>query len=128
MYKIIKHTNHLNYGKTIEIVKDNSMPMITPFQVANKALQMKRLWKEKTKYKIKLLVAGRILTDSQLESWSIEEYKLLPKCEECGKILADQIYTHRLSDHFFCTQLCADRNYDFILEKMNDNEESEFDL
>jgi len=128
MYRVSKQ-NHSKYGNVVEITREDSGEYQTPFQAANKALNMRRLWKEEIKEKIKLLVDGQILTPTRLESWANEEYKSLPKCEECGKILTGDVYTHRVcGNNLFCSRVCADKNYDFILEKMNDNDEHEYDL
>lgn len=128
MYKVSR-LNHEQYGKIIEIVREESGPEQTPFLAVNQAIRMRRQWKEETKGKVRILIDGQVLTVAQAESWSHEEYKSIPKCEECGKVLSGDVYTHQLCDsNLFCSRDCADKNYDFQIEKMNDNEETECDL
>jgi hypothetical protein len=128
MYKVSRQV-HEKYGNVVEIIRDDSGSEQTPFQAAQQAIGMRRLWKEETKGKVRILIDGQVLTTAQAESWSKEEYESLPKCKECGKILSGDVHTHQLcSSNLFCSRNCADKNYDFQIEKMNDNEETEFDL
>ncbi len=127
MYKVSRQT-HAKYGQVIEIIRDEPGEEATPFRAVNKALIMRRLWKVESNSKVRILVDGQVMQPSRAETWANEEYKSLPKCEECGALLAGDVHTHTLSDSLFCTRKCADKNYDFKVEKMNDNEETEFDL
>lgn len=127
MYSVQKK-KHERYGNVIEIIREDSDKYITPFQAVNQARSIRRTWIEEGATKVKILIDGQVLTLPQMESWAIKEYNSLPKCEECGKILGGDVFTHSLSgDKLFCTQTCADKNYSFVLERFNDNEESEYD-
>jgi len=128
MYKVSRQI-HEKYGNTIEVIRDESGSEQTPFQAVQQAIRLRRLWKEESKSKIRILIDGQVLTPSQAETWANEEYKSLPKCEECGKVLSGDVYTHQFcGDNLFCSSRCADKNYDFQVEKMNDNDETECDL
>lgn len=127
MYKVFR-TNHTKYGQVIEIIRDELGEEATPFRAVNRALNIRRLWKEETNSKVRILIDGQVMHPSQAETWANEEYKSLPKCEECGAILAGDVYSHSLSDVLFCSTKCADKNYNFKVDKMSDNEETEFDL
>lgn len=127
MYKVSRVT-HEKYGKIIEIIRDEPGEEATPFQAVNKALLLRQVWKEETEDKVRILIDNQIMQPSQAESWANEEYKSLPKCEECAVILVGDVHTHALSERLFCSNKCADQNYCFQVEKMNDNDESECDL
>ncbi len=127
MYKVSRQT-HAKYGQVIEIIRDDPGEELSPFRAVNKAIALRRVWKEESNSKVRILVDGQVMTPSRAETWANEEYKSLPKCEECGAILGGDVHTHTLSDDLFCSPKCADKNYDFKVEKMNDNEETEFDL
>jgi hypothetical protein len=99
----------------------------TPFQAYQRALTERRLWQELGTKKIKFLVDGQIMSPKQAEKWSHDEYKSLPKCKGCAKILIGELYTHRLSDSgFFCSQDCADKDYFEEMEKLKDEEEIDY--
>jgi hypothetical protein len=125
---IVSRQTHAKYGQVIEIIRNEPGEETTPFLAVNKALRLRRLWKEESKAKVRILVDGKVMQPSQAETWANEEYAQLPKCEECAAILSGDVHTHALSDSLFCSPKCADRNYNFQVEKMNDNEETEFDL
>ncbi len=127
MYKVSRLT-HEKYGNVIEIIRAEPGEEATPFRAVNKALTLRRLWKEESNSKVRILIDGQVMQPSRAETWANEEYKSLPKCQECGAILAGDVHTHSLSDDLFCSTKCADKNYDFKVEKMSDNEETEFDL
>jgi hypothetical protein len=119
MYKVSRQ-NHPKHNNVIELVVDENGEFKTPFQACNKALYMKRIWSEELNDKVKIIVNGQVMTNKQVEFWAHEEYKSLPKCEECAEILIGQVYNHRLSDNaLFCKQSCADKNLEYLLEKMN---------
>jgi hypothetical protein len=119
MYKVSKQ-NHPKHNNIIELVVDELGEYKTPFQAYNKAIYMKRIWSEETKDKVKILVNGQVMSNKQVEQWAYEEYKSLPKCEECAEILSGEVYNHQLSDGgLFCRQSCADKNLEYLLEKMN---------
>jgi hypothetical protein len=123
MYNVARQ-NHSKYGNVIEIAKDDAGDCQTPFQAYNKARHLRRLWMESDGGKVRILVDGKVRTVAQTEQWSNEEYKSLPKCEACAKILRGDVYTHRLcGSNLFCTQACADKDYNYQMEKLSDEEE-----
>lgn len=123
----VSRQNDPKYGNVIIISIDNDGEFETPFQAVNKLRNIKRLWKnEDPKTKIRYLIDGQILTLSQTETWSNNEYKELPKCESCAKILREQVFTHALcGKNLFCSQACADKNYKFITDLQEEEEEYE---
>ena len=124
MYSVSQKTTE-QYGNVIEVSREDASQFETPFQAINKALTLRRLWVNGGK--IRFLIDGQIMTAKQAESWAIHEYKSLPKCEGCAKILNGNIYSHSLSrGHVFCSQACADKDYLFQMEKINDEEECDF--
>jgi hypothetical protein len=124
MYSVSQKTTE-QYGNVIEIAREEVSQFETPFQAFNKSLTLRRLWVNAGK--IRLLVIGQIMTAKQAESWAINEYKSLPKCEGCAKILNGNLYSHSLSSgHTFCSQACADKDFLFKMEKLNDEEEIEY--
>ncbi len=76
--------------------------------------------------KVRILVDSQVLNPKQAEHWANEEYKSLPKCEGCAKILNESIHTHRLSSKVFCSEGCADRDYAEEVEKLKDEEEIDY--
>ena len=123
MYNVTKQ-NHPQYGNVIEIIRDEAGPAPTPFQAEQLARKEYRLWKESGTKKIRFLIDQQIVNLTELTHWSHEEYKSLSKCQECGKILSGDVYTHSLSgDALFCRQACADANYDWQVDHLSDCEE-----
>ena len=123
MYNVVRQ-NHSKYGNVIEIARDDAGESQTPFQASNKAIMMRRLWRESDGGKVRILIDGKVLTVAQTEQWSNEEYKSLPKCEACAKILRGDVYTHKFcGSNLFCSQACADKDYNYHMEKLNDEEE-----
>jgi hypothetical protein len=126
MYKV-SNLEHEQYKKVVAIERAEDGDIETPFFAWQRALTQRRLWREKGAKNVRYLVLGEIMTGSQLETWSHEEYKSLPKCAECGKILGGDVYTHQLcGSNLFCSQNCADTNYHEAMEKLKDEEEIEF--
>lgn len=125
MYSVNKK-DHDKYGSIIEIYKDIDGAFKNPEIALNKAKSMRRIWKEESNLKIRLLIDGKIMQPSVAESWARAEYKSLPKCNCCFCILDTNIFTHRLSDNLFCSQSCADKDYDNEIEKINDQEDIEY--
>ncbi len=77
--------------------------------------------------KVRILVDSKVFTPKQAEHWANEEYRSLPKCEGCAKILNGDVHTHRLSSSkFFCSDDCADKDYAEEVEKMKDEEEIDY--
>jgi hypothetical protein len=126
MYKVSNIT-HEQYGKVIAIERAADGNIQTPFFAWQRALTQRRLWREQGAKNVRYLVLGEVMSIRQLESWSHEEYKSLPKCGECGSILGGDVYTHQLcSSNLFCKQDCADANYHEAMEKLKDEEEIDF--
>jgi hypothetical protein len=124
MYSVSQKTTE-QYGNVIEVSREDASQFETPFQAINKALTLSRLWVNGGK--IRFLIDGQVMTAKQAETWAIHEYKSLPKCEGCVKFLNGNIYSHNLSHgHVFCSQACADKDYLFQMEKINDEEECDF--
>lgn len=127
MYSVKKQV-HTQYGNVVEIAREELAEFVSPFDAYRKAVKVYKEWKGNTKIKIRVLVDSQVMTLSDADSWSINEYKTLPKCESCGKILDGKVFLHQLSgEKLFCSQDCADKDYVIQVEKSNDNEESEFD-
>jgi hypothetical protein len=123
MYNVVRQ-NHTKYGSVVEIALDDAGENETPFQAFNKAKTMRRLWLESGEKKVRILVNGKVMTVAQAEQWSNEEYKSLPKCEACAKILRGDVYTHKFcGSNLFCSQACADKDYAYQMEKLSDEEE-----
>lgn len=126
MYKASR-LNHERYGRVIEITRDDSVGYVTPFQVVNQAISMRRLWLEEEDGKVRILIDGQVMITKRAETWANEEYRSLPKCEECARILNGAVYNHSLSEAFlFCSQKCADNNFNYIVSQRD--EEIECDL
>lgn len=126
MYSVNQLT-HQRYGSVIHIERAENGSLMTPFQAVNAALKERRIWMESGTPKVRILVDNQVLTPKQAERWANEEYKSLPKCEGCAKILNGDIYTHRLSStKVFCSETCSDRDYDEEVEKLKDEEEIDY--
>src|SRR5690606_32843265 len=99
----------------------------TPFQAVNRATSLRRLWLEEGARKVRILVDGQVMILKRAETWAAEEYRSLPKCEECAKILGEDVFTHQYcGTSLFCSQVCADKNFDYIVSQWD--EETECDL
>lgn len=124
MYKVSNQTTE--YGNVV-LIEYSEEGIETPFFAVQQALKSRRLWRESGATKVRFLVDNRIMSPKELEAWSREEYKSLPKCPICIKILHGDVYTHRLSStDIFCTQACADQDYLEKIERLRDEEEIEF--
>jgi hypothetical protein len=100
---------------------------MTPFQAVQRAFTERRLWQESGTKKVRLLIDGQIMSTKEAERWSNEEYKSLPKCKACAKILDGNVYSHRLCNSgLFCSEDCADKDYLEEVEKLKDEEEIEY--
>src|SRR5579885_3535872 len=95
MYQVLR-TQHPKYGNVLEVVHEENGPFPTPFWAIQQVRKERRLWLESGAKKVRILIDNRIMTLDQAEQWSNEEYKSLPKCETCGKILSGDVHTHRL--------------------------------
>lgn len=126
MYNVSKQ-KHETYGNIIHISIDENGMFDTPSKATNQARFMRRLWLEEGVTKVKLLIQDQIMTIKEMDKWSVEEYKFLPKCHNCNFILKQDVFTHRLcKNNLFCTQKCADSNYTFELDKLLDEEEIDY--
>lgn len=77
--------------------------------------------------KVRILVDDKVMSPKQAEHWAAEEYRGLPKCEGCAKILNDDVHQHQLSGtKFFCSKNCADQDYTEEIEKRKDEEEIDY--
>jgi hypothetical protein len=125
MYSVSKLSHEL-HGPVINIERVENGSLVTPFQAVQTALKERRLWVETGIKKVRVLVDGQVMSPKQAEYWAHEEYKSLPKCEACAKILNNDVHTHQLSDKFFCTKECANKNYSEEVEKRKDEEEIDY--
>lgn len=126
MYSVSKLT-HDRYGPVIHIERVENGSARTPFQAVNSALKERRLWMESGTKKVRILVDDKVMSPKQAEHWANEEYRSLPKCEGCANILNGDIHTHQLSGtKFFCSVICADKDYVEEVEKMKDEEEIDY--
>jgi hypothetical protein len=90
-------------------------------------MKERRLWTEAGTKKVRILVDNKVMGPKQAEHWAHEEYISLPKCEGCAKILNGDIHTHQLSGtKFFCSTVCADKDYTEEVEKRKDEEEIDY--
>lgn len=107
----------ININNKIEIIRDDNGDIPTPFEVYLKAKQIKRT------HKYKIFIDNRYVTTSQLEAWSYEESRNLPKCKGCGTFLKGIVFNHPLCEkNLFCTQHCADKDYIYEYERWNTDE------
>jgi hypothetical protein len=125
MYDVSKSISE-TYGPIISINRVEASEISSPFDAFNIALAMRRLWKDAAK--IRFFIDGQVLTAKQAENWALYEYKSLPKCSECGKILGGSIYTNNILDgDLYCKQSCADKAYIFQMAKIDSEDEYECD-
>lgn len=126
MYKVSKEV-HKKYGNVIKITRDDIGEYESPYPAFQQVKFLRRIWMEQGQTKVRVLIDQQILTIKQAEVWADEEYKSLPKCETCGKILDGNVFTHRLGGkNLFCTQICSDKDYAWQMEKLLDEEEIEY--
>lgn len=126
MYKVARLT-HAKYGPVIEITRDELGEYDTPFYAVNKAISLRAFWLREGEEKVRFLIDGQVMISKRAETWANEEYKSLPKCEECAKILKGSVFTHKYcGSNLFCSQACADKNFNYIVSQWED--ETEFDL
>lgn len=126
MYSV-NRSLHEKYGNVITIERVEEGLYLSPSHAFNKAKYMRRLWLEEGTTKVRILIDSQVMTVGQAEKWSSEEYKGLPKCAVCVKILDGKVYTHQLcGSNFFCSQSCADRSFREETDKLNDEEDIEY--
>jgi hypothetical protein len=126
MYSVNRFT-HERHGSVILIERAENGSFTTPFQSVMAALRERRLWREAGVKKVRILVDDQVMSPKQAEHWAHEEYKSLPKCHRCAKILNGDVHTQRLSpDNFYCSVNCADQDYLEEVEKMKDEVEIDY--
>ncbi len=125
MYSVNKKV-HDKYGNVVEIYKDVYGAYKNPDMAYRLAKLIRRTWKEESNLKVRFLIDGKVMQPSMAENWALSEYKSLPKCAHCICILDDNIFTHRLSDNLFCSQSCADKDYNIEIDRVNDQEDIEY--
>lgn len=119
---ILKKENNKNY---IEVSSPGDI--ISPYDVVNKIFSLKTKFKQNSSAKLNYIVFGKNMSFPQVKTWSNEEYKKIPKCGDCAKILEENVFTHSFSDKIFCSENCSNNNYSEISNKFEE-EEHEFDL
>src|SRR5271157_1695501 len=122
MYTVNRIT-HPQHGSIIHIERQVNGSEVTPFQAVQCACKERRLWMESGAKKVRILIDDQVMTVKQAEHWATEEYKTLPKCFGCAKILNEDVITHQLCPELFCSQECADRDYNEQIEKLKDEVE-----
>lgn len=125
MYVVNRQT-HPQHGSVIAIERSMNGSELTPFQAVQCACKERKLWLEGGQKKVRILVDDKVMSPKQAESWAKEEYQSLPKCPWCAKILGENVITHRLGPGLFCSQDCADKDYNELIEKQKDEEEIEY--
>lgn len=126
MYSVNKIT-HERYGSVIHIERAENGRLTTPFQAVNAAMKERRIWMESGLKKVRILVDDKVMSPKQADCWARDEYKSLPKCEGCAKILDGDVHTHQLSGtKFFCSTDCADEDYLEEIERQKDEEEIDY--
>lgn len=125
MYNVNKE-EHPTYGNVITISIEDIGEFTLPFDAVKKARSIKTSWK--TSGKIRFLINNQILNIKQVESWSIHEYRELPKCYMCPAILTGkEIFLHaHCREHVFCSQSCADKDYKYYLENLDEEHECDY--
>jgi hypothetical protein len=122
MYKIC-NLQHPQYGNVV-LIERAEEGIEKPFFAVQAALKSRRLWRESGIDKVRFLIDGEIMSIKEIEAWARQEYKSLPKCPWCIKILHGDVFTHALCGiDVFCSQSCADKDYQ---EKMRNGEEIEY--
>jgi hypothetical protein len=125
MYTVAR-CSHLQYGSVISIERDVNGSELTPFQAVQCACKERRLWLEAGQKKVRFLVDSQVMSPKQAWYWAHEEYKSLPKCTGCAKVLDGDVFTHQLCTNLFCSQRCADMDYNERVEILKDEEEIDY--
>lgn len=122
MYNVYKE-KHSVYGNIIVINIEDNGKFNLPFDAVNKGLTIKRLWK--TKSKIRFFINGQIMSAKEAESWANKEYKILEKCTACSNILINKCIIY-LNNKAYCSQLCADKDYQYYLDHLDEEVEIDY--
>jgi hypothetical protein len=125
MYTVSRLT-HDRHGPVVFIERAVNGSHPTPYRAVNAACKERRLWKESGTKKVRILIDDQIFSPKQAEQWAQKEYVSLPKCAWCVKVLDGQIHSHRLSESFFCSAECSDKDYNEKIEIQKDEEEIEY--
>lgn len=126
MYSVTRHS-HPSHGSVVHVERVENGSFLTPFQAVQNALKERRLWKESGIKKVRILIDDQVMSPKQAEHWAHIEYQSLPKCFGCAKILNGEVFTHQISkEKLFCSQNCADSDYNEEIEKQKDEEEIEY--
>lgn len=126
MYSVNRVTHEV-YGPVVVVDRQENGNQPTPFRAIQRALSERNLWRSEGPKKVRLLVDGKIMSPNQADHWSHEEYKSLPKCKTCAKILDGDVCSHQLCETgLFCSQECADKDYLEEMEKLKDEEEIDY--
>ena len=125
MYNVIKETSD-TYGNIISINTEDIGEFELPFDAIRLALSIKRQWI--ISGKIRFLINGQVMSARQAESWANKEYKALAKCSGCPTILnGKDVYTNpHCGIKLFCSQLCADKDYKYYLENLDEEFECDY--
>jgi predicted RNA-binding Zn-ribbon protein involved in translation (DUF1610 family) len=125
MYKVYKET-HSKYGNVIVINTEDIGEYELPFEAVNNAKSIKRLWA--TDGKVRFLINGQVLSINKLDSWANKEYKELSICSSCPNILNGKVVftMPHCGIKLFCSQSCADKEYKFYLENLDEEEECDY--
>jgi hypothetical protein len=123
MYSVRRQI-HPQYGPVVEITREDDGLFSAPFLAEQQARKEHQKWREENILG-RFLIDDQILDLTQLEKWSHEEYRDLPKCQECGSLLLlEEVFPHRYSDNnLFCSQNCSNTNYHRRVDHLNDYEE-----
>jgi hypothetical protein len=124
----ISRLSHPDYGSAISIVRDDNGIFQEAWKAVQAASKEQRLWKAEGVKKVRFLIDDTIMTLNMAKNWAGTEYLDLPKCQTCAKPLQDQIFSHQLSQKQFCSQLCADQDYNQLTDSSLDEEEYECDF
>jgi hypothetical protein len=122
----VNRSSHPRHGSVVSIERAVNGSHPTPYRAVNAACKERRLWKESGEKKVRILVDEQVLSPKQAEHWAHEEYQSLPKCDWCAKVLDENAYQHRLSERFFCSQECTDKDYMEKIEIQKDEEEIDY--
>ena len=119
MYSLHRENNP-QYGPVIQITHQEVGTCETPFQIEQLARKEYLLWQNE-KIQSRFLIDNQIFDINQLERWSYDEYKSLPKCQNCGKILFGEVFSNSFSDsQLFCSKYCSDDDYHRQVAHLND--------